>query len=124
MYLQYSELGNNLIFIPNNKQWRLESSYDESASIYLYTDNEEPLTVANSAGLLMHCEKLDVDKIIALYDDIIEKVAEIIAQDPDIKFINLFKIQKELVYGKYKEKWLAEGLLDQEYDGLKYALGE
>ena len=122
MIIKYDYIGDQVIVnVPDSSYWEIrfrlfdDNTGDDDYNLYLILGDKE-FTLRDSD---YWCQGRDLPytAVGALYEEIVEVIAEQIAKDPNLKFIDIGAIESELIDSKYQKAWLEKGYIKLDADG-------
>lgn len=111
-----------IVNVPDSSYWEIrikqyaEDTGGDDYSLYLIFDDKKYL-IRDTEYWWMGRDNLPCFAIGELYEEIVEIIAKQIADDPNLKIIDINVIESELIDSKYKERWLEKGYIELSSDG-------
>ena len=122
MIIKYEYIGDKIIVnVPDNAYWEIrfrlfdKDTGADDYNLYLIFGDKE--FVLRDTEYWCQGRKLPYTAVGALYEEIIEVIAERIALNPDLKFLDIEAIESELIESKYEKKWLEKGYIEVDANG-------
>lgn len=118
MKITWTYIGDaHLLNIHDGNNWSLHAELDEyeNAGIYLVLPDRMH-QLADGSEILQGREEMLVDSyhVLEYYSAIVMRIADLIAKD-NVQYINLEEIKDDLLRSHWWPKWLAQGLVTDDY---------
>lgn len=121
MLIKYEYIGDRVIMnVPDNSYWEIrfklfnDGGLDDY-NLYLIMDDRE--IELRDTDYWCSGRDLPYTEVGALYEEIVEVIAERIAREPNLKLIDIDAIEAELIASKYEKRWLEKGFIKLAADG-------
>ena len=122
MIIKYEFAGEKaVVFIPDNVQWEIISrciddrGYDDNG-LYLIVDGKERTLEAGDAwsGGARTIPDFEVS---CLHEEVIDVIAERMANNPDLRIIDINEIIEGLISSEYYKRWLEKEYIKPDANG-------
>lgn len=99
-------VDNALINLPENDYYEFRSKSDDG--IYLIFLNKE-IQLRDIEHWCQGRPELPCCEVENLYDELVNVIANMLANDENIKVLDFDKIESDLITEKYEKRWLSKG---------------
>lgn len=121
MIIKYEYIGDRaVVYIPDDAQWEIitrsvdEKGYEDNG-LYLIVNGEE--RSLSDAEAMCAGRSLPEYEIGALHGDVVDAVFRRMADDPQLRAIDIEEIIAELLTSKYEKRWAEKGYIELRADG-------
>ena len=121
MIIKYGFCGDRaVVHIPDSIQWEIisrsinDKGYDDYG-LYLLVDGKE--RILSDADLWCSGRNIPEYEVWALHEDVIDAISKRMADDSDLRVIDVEEIIAELLSGKYEKRWIEKGYIELSADG-------
>ena len=123
MLIKYEYIGDRVIVnVPDSSYWEIrfklfdDDTGVEDYNLYLIFGDKE-FVLRDTDYWCQGRRDLPYRAVGALYEEIVDVIAQRIAEDPNLKFLDIEAIEAELIETKYQNKWLEKGYITLTADG-------
>jgi len=122
MIIKYEFAGDKaVVFIPDNVQWEIvnrcfnDKGFDDNG-LYLVVDGQERTLEAGDAWSGGD-KKIPDFEVSCLHEEVIDVIAERMANHPDLRIIDINEIIDGLISSKYYKRWLEKEYIKPDAKG-------
>ncbi len=122
MFIKYEYIGDRiLINVPDSSVWEIRfrlfnEDGDEDYNLYLTIDGKET-ELRDTDYWCQGRPQLSYRAVGEMYEEIVETVAQKIAEEPNLRVIDIDEIEAELIERKYAQLWLDKGFVKPDKNG-------
>ena len=122
MFIKYEYIGDKiLINVPDSSVWEIRfrlfnEDGDEDYNLYLTIDGKE-IELRDTDYWCQGRPQLSYRAVGEMYEEIVEIVTQMIAEEPNLRVIDIDEIEAELIEHKYAQLWLDKGFVKPNKNG-------